>query len=99
VIIEDETEDEAEPEIALGGVQTSMEYRDASVCGLTTQDTASTPSSLFDPSTPQGSEDLDADYFSKEEPRLSFAEQRNSTSPVQIYRPSPDCSNLAPTKD
>ena len=95
MIIEDETEDEAEPEIALGGVQTSIDHRDASVRGLTTQDTASTPSSLFDPSTPLGSDDLDAAYFSKEERRLSFAEQRNSTSPVQIYRPSPDCSNLA----
>ena len=77
----------------MGDLHASMEDRDASVCGLTTQDTASTPSSLFDPSTPQGSEDLDADYFSKEEPRLSFAEQRNSTFPVRFD------DLLAQTKD
>jgi hypothetical protein len=83
----------------LGDLCSSIEDQDGSVYGLTTQDTASTHSSLFGPPTPQGSEDLDADYFSKEEPRLPFAEQRNSTSPVQVHRPSPNCSDLAQTKD
>jgi len=86
----------------LGDLCSSIEDQDASVCGLTTQDTASTPSSLFGPSTPQGSEDLDADDFSKEEPCLSFAEQieqGNSTSPIQVHRPPPNRSDLAQTED
>ncbi len=54
-----------------------MEYPDPSVCSMTIQDTASTPSSLFDPSTPQGSEHLNADYFSESRLYLQTTEPRH----------------------
>ncbi|KFY98731.1 hypothetical protein V500_01563 [Pseudogymnoascus sp. VKM F-4518 (FW-2643)] len=66
-------------------------------CELATQDTASTTSSLFGPSTPRGSEYPNADCFSKDgQQHPSFAEL-DSTFPVQDRRPSPNCSELAET--
>jgi hypothetical protein len=55
-------------------------------------------SSLFGPTTPRDYQDLNDDYFSEGEPRLSVAEQ-NSTCPVQIQQPSPNWSELARTTD
>ncbi|ELR07747.1 hypothetical protein GMDG_08544 [Pseudogymnoascus destructans 20631-21] len=103
LIIEDdsdgESDDKAEAGAALSDLQpqllASIEDQDAS--GLALQDTASTPSSLFGPSTPRDSEYLNAGCFSKDGQQcLSFAEL-DSTFPVHVRRPSPSCSELAET--
>ncbi|KFX96896.1 hypothetical protein V490_03082, partial [Pseudogymnoascus sp. VKM F-3557] len=104
LIIEDDSDnerDEAEAGVASSDLQpqllASIEDQDASECGLATQDTASTSSSLFGPSTPRDSDYLSADCFIKDgQQRPSFAEL-NSTFPVQVRRPSPNCSELAET--
>ncbi|KFY68573.1 hypothetical protein V496_00988 [Pseudogymnoascus sp. VKM F-4515 (FW-2607)] len=101
LIIEDdsdnESDDEAEIGVASSNLLASIEDQDASENGLATQDTASTPSSLFGPSTPRDSEYLNAGCFSKNgQQRLSFAEL-DSTFPAYVRRPSPSCSELAET--
>ncbi|ELR02503.1 hypothetical protein GMDG_01029 [Pseudogymnoascus destructans 20631-21] len=94
---DDESDDEAEAGVASSDLLASIEDQDASECGLATQDTASTPSSLFGPFTPQDSEYPNADCFSKDgQQRPSFAEL-DSTFPVQVRRPSPNCSEPAET--
>ncbi|KFY78809.1 hypothetical protein V498_09049 [Pseudogymnoascus sp. VKM F-4517 (FW-2822)] len=96
---DDESDDEAKAGVASSDLLASIEDQDASECGLATQDTASTPSSLFGPSTPRDLEYLDAGCFSKDgQQRLSFAEL-DSTFPVHARRPSPSCSELAETTD
>ncbi|KFY98512.1 hypothetical protein V498_01413, partial [Pseudogymnoascus sp. VKM F-4517 (FW-2822)] len=100
LIIEDdsdaESDDEAEAGAASGDLLASTGDQDASENGLASQDTASTPSSLFGPSTPD-SEYLKADCFSKDgQQRLSFAEL-DSTFPVHVRRPSPTCPELTET--
>ncbi|KFY28425.1 hypothetical protein V493_02941 [Pseudogymnoascus sp. VKM F-4281 (FW-2241)] len=98
-IIEDESDDEAEIGVASSDLLASIEHQDASENGVATQDTATTPSSLFGPSTPRDSDYLRADCFSKDEKqRPSFAEL-DSTFSVQVRRPSPNCSELAETTD
>ncbi|KFY98729.1 hypothetical protein V500_01561 [Pseudogymnoascus sp. VKM F-4518 (FW-2643)] len=105
LIIEDDSDDDSDDEAEAGAASSdlqprllaSIEDQDASECGLDTQDTASTPSSLFGPSTPPDSEYLNAGCFSKDgQQRPSFAEL-DSTFPVQDRRPSPNCSELAET--
>ncbi|KFY97716.1 hypothetical protein V500_01950, partial [Pseudogymnoascus sp. VKM F-4518 (FW-2643)] len=91
---DDESDDEAEAGVASSDLLASIANQDASEYGLATQDTASTPSSLFGPSTPRESEYLYADCFSKQRP--SFAEL-DLTFPVQVRRPSPNCSEPAET--
>jgi hypothetical protein len=68
-----------------------------SECDLATQDTASTMSSLFGPSTPRESKDPNADCFSKDGQQCLSVAELDSTFPVQVRRPSPYCSELAET--
>ncbi|ELR02012.1 hypothetical protein GMDG_05176 [Pseudogymnoascus destructans 20631-21] len=101
VIIEDdsdeESDDEAEARVASSDLLASIGDQDTSENGLATQDTASTPSSLFGPSTPRDSDYLSAGCFSEDgQQRLSFAEL-DSTFPVHVRRPSPSGSELAET--
>jgi hypothetical protein len=65
--------------------------------GLATQDAASTTSSLFGPSTPQDSDYLGADCFSKDEQQCLSLAKLDSTFPVQVRRPSSNSSELAET--
>ncbi|OBT65102.1 hypothetical protein VE03_05281 [Pseudogymnoascus sp. 23342-1-I1] len=92
LIIEDDSDDESDDEAA------SIEDQDASENGQAAiQDTASTPSSLFGPSTPRDSEYLNTGCFSKDgQQRQSFAEL-DPVFPVHNRRPSPSCSELAET--
>jgi hypothetical protein len=72
--------------------------RQHSVSELSTrEDTISTTSSLFGPTT-RDYQDLNANYFSEGEPRPAVGEQ-SSTCPVQTRRTSPNCSELAQTTD
>ncbi|KFX97016.1 hypothetical protein V490_03001 [Pseudogymnoascus sp. VKM F-3557] len=103
LIIEDdsdnESDDEVEAGVASSDLLASIDNQDASECGLSTQDTASTTSSLFGPSTPRDSDCLSADCFSKDgQQRPPFAEP-DSTFPVHVQRPSPSCSELAEPTD
>ncbi|KFZ00298.1 hypothetical protein V500_01101 [Pseudogymnoascus sp. VKM F-4518 (FW-2643)] len=98
---DDKSDDEAEAGVATSDLQpqllASIEDQDANECGLATEDTASTTSSLFGPSTPRDSDYFPADCFSKDgKQRPSFAEL-DSTFPVHVRRPSPSCSELAET--
>ncbi|KAL5344276.1 hypothetical protein ACLOAV_010780 [Pseudogymnoascus australis] len=91
---DDESDDEAKAGVASSDLLASIEDQDASECGLATQDTVSTISSLFGPSTPRDSDYLNADCFSKDgQQRPSFAEL-DSTFPVQVRRPSLNCSEF-----
>ncbi|KFY82529.1 hypothetical protein V498_08563 [Pseudogymnoascus sp. VKM F-4517 (FW-2822)] len=82
LIIEDKSDDEAEAEVASSDLLASIADQDANEYGLATQDTASTPSSLFGPSTRRDLDYLSADCFSKDgQQRLSFTEL-DSTYPV-----------------
>ncbi|KFY96757.1 hypothetical protein V500_02307 [Pseudogymnoascus sp. VKM F-4518 (FW-2643)] len=97
LIIEDESDDEAEDGVASSDLLASIGDQDASENGLATQDTASTPSSLFGPSTPRDSDYPSVDCFSKDgQQRPSFAEL-DSTFPVHVRRPYPSCSELPKT--
>ncbi|KFY81218.1 hypothetical protein V499_00044 [Pseudogymnoascus sp. VKM F-103] len=79
---DDESDDEAKAGVASSNLLASIEDQDASECGLATQDTASTTSSLFGPFTPRDSDYLSADCFSKDgQQRPSFVEL-DSTFPV-----------------
>ncbi|ELR10098.1 hypothetical protein GMDG_04498 [Pseudogymnoascus destructans 20631-21] len=94
---DDESDDEAEVGFASSDLLASIRDQDVSETGLATQDTASTPSSLFGPSTPRDLEYLNADSFSRDgQQRLSFAEL-DSTFPVHVRLPSPSCSELSET--
>ncbi|KFY02937.1 hypothetical protein V490_00356 [Pseudogymnoascus sp. VKM F-3557] len=94
---DDESDDEAEAGVASSDLLASIEDQDASECGLATQDTASTTSSLFGPSTPQDSDYLGADCFSKDEQQRPSLAKLDSTFPVQVRRPSLNSSELAET--
>ncbi|OBT68004.1 hypothetical protein VE03_01524 [Pseudogymnoascus sp. 23342-1-I1] len=101
LIIEDdsdaESDDEAEVGAASSDLLASTGDQDASEDGLASQDTVSTPSSLFGPSTPPDSEYLDVGCFSKDgQQRLSFAEP-DSTFPVHVRLPSLSCFEPAET--
>ncbi|OAF59301.1 hypothetical protein VC83_04107 [Pseudogymnoascus destructans] len=105
LIIEDDSDDESDDEAEAGAAWSdlqpqllaSIEDQDASECGLATQDTASTASSLFDPSTPRDSDYLSADGFSKDGQQLPSFAELDSKFPVHVRRPSPNCSELAET--
>ncbi|OBT86396.1 hypothetical protein VE02_05284 [Pseudogymnoascus sp. 03VT05] len=101
LIIEDDSDDESDDEVEAGVASSdllaSIEDQDASECGLATQDTASTPSSLFGPFTPQDSEYPNADCFSKDRQQRPFFAELDSTFPVQVRRPSLNCSKPAKT--
>ncbi|ELR10299.1 hypothetical protein GMDG_04683 [Pseudogymnoascus destructans 20631-21] len=94
---DDESNDEAEGRTASSDHLAIIKDQDASECDLTPQDAASTPSSLFGPSTPRDAAYLNVSCFSKDGQQcLSFAEL-DSTFPVHVRQSSPSCSELAET--
>lgn len=70
-----------------------------SECGLATQDTATTPSSLSSLSTPRDSEYPSADFSSKDGQQLPSLTELDSTILGQVQLLSPDCSELAEATD
>ncbi|KFY68489.1 hypothetical protein V496_01034 [Pseudogymnoascus sp. VKM F-4515 (FW-2607)] len=80
---DDESDDEAEAGVASSDLLASIATQDASEYGLATQDTASTPSSLFGPSTPRDSEYLYADCFPKDGQQQPSFVKLDSSFPVQ----------------
>ncbi|OBT74042.1 hypothetical protein VF21_07845 [Pseudogymnoascus sp. 05NY08] len=105
LIIEDdsdgESDDDAKARVASSDLQpqllASIEDQDASECGLATQDAASTPSSLFSPSTPRDSDYLSVDCFSKDGQQRPSSAELDSTFRVQVRRSSPNSSKLPGT--
>ncbi|OBT60887.1 hypothetical protein VE03_09938 [Pseudogymnoascus sp. 23342-1-I1] len=81
LIIEDDSDDESDDEAA------SIEDQDASENGQAAiQDTASTPSSLFGPSTPRDSEYLNTGCFSKDGQQRYCSELAETTGHDQIHQ-------------
>ncbi|KFZ23216.1 hypothetical protein V502_02307 [Pseudogymnoascus sp. VKM F-4520 (FW-2644)] len=80
-----ESDNGAEAGAASSDLLANIEGQDASECGLASQDSASTLSSLFGPSTPQDSEYPNTDCFFKDgQQRVSFTELDSAEQPASI---------------